>query len=107
MTHMISPGLVAAAVALQAFVAMADEVPTLNASALCRAEGKAAPELAQSCMADEKQARENLVRQWAQFEPDSRARCTRISTGDASNQSYVELLTCLQMARDVKNLPKE
>ena len=22
-------------------------------------------------------------------------------------QSYVELLTCLQMARDVKNLPKE
>jgi hypothetical protein len=99
--------LVAAALAQQSFVAVAQEVPTLNVGQLCRAEGKAAPELAQACMADEKKARDDLVRQWAQFAPDSKARCTQMATGITGVQSYVELLTCLQMTKYEKSLPKQ
>jgi len=57
-------------------------------------------------MTDEQNARTTLVAQWTQFTPDGRSRCTKI-VGDAGDpQSYVELLTCLQMAKDVKTLPK-
>ena len=45
-------------------------------------------------MADQNSAREDLVRQWAQFAPDSRARCTAMATSIAGAESYVELLTC-------------
>ena len=101
------PSLTAVAFALHAFGAAAQDVPTLDVGSLCRAEGKAAPDFAESCMADEKKAREDLVRQWAQFAPDSRARCTAVAKSIAGAQSYVELLTCLQMAKDVKSLPKQ
>ena len=107
MNHTLSPALVAVAVALHAFVAVANDVPVFNVSALCRAEANATPEQSRVCMADEKKAHEDLVRQWAQFAPDSRARCTRMSTSIAGIESYVELLTCLQMAMDAKNLPKQ
>ena len=107
MKRTMLPSLIAVALALGAFVAVAQEVPTIDFSQPCRAEGKAAPELADACMADEKKAREDLVRQWAQFAPDSRARCTGIARSIAGAQSYVELITCLQMAKDVKSLPKE
>ena len=50
---------------------------------------------------------EELVRQWAQFAPASKTRCTGIAKSIAGAQSYVELLTCLQMANDVKGLPKQ
>ena len=59
------------------------------------------------CMTDEQNARTALVSQWTQFEPESRARCTRMVGDIAGTQSYVELLTCLQMAKDVKSLPKD
>jgi hypothetical protein len=107
MKRTMLPSLAAVALSFGASVAVAQEVPTLDVSRLCRAEGKAAPELADACMADEKKAREDLVRQWAQFGPDSRASCTGTARSIAGAQSYVELLTCLQMAKDVKSLPKE
>ena len=107
MKRTILPLLAAGTLALHTFAAVADEVPTLNVGALCRAEAKEAPEFSKACMADQNRAREDLVRQWAQFAPDSRARCTAMATSIAGAESYVELLTCLQMARDVKNLPKE
>ena len=107
MKRTVLPSLAAVAVALGASVAAAQEVPTLDVGPLCRAQAKAAQELADACLADEKKAREDLVRQWAQFAPDSRARCTGIATSIAGAQSYVELLTCLQIAKDVKGLPKQ
>jgi hypothetical protein len=47
-----------------------------------------------------------LVSQWTQFAPENRTRCTQMVGDPAGPQSYVELLTCLQMAKDVKSLPK-
>jgi hypothetical protein len=57
-------------------------------------------------VADEQNARATLVSQWTQFAPDSRSRCMQMVGDPAGPQSYVELLTCLQMAKDVKSLPK-
>lgn len=86
--------------------AMAQELPTLDVAPLCRAEGKAAPDFAASCMADERKARDELVRLWAQFTRDSKVSCLRLATGIPGVQSYVELLTCLQTNKDVQGLPK-
>ena len=66
MMKRVLPSLTAVAVALGASVAAAQEVPTLDVGPLCRAQAKAAQELADACLADEKRAREDLVRQWAQ-----------------------------------------
>ena len=107
MKRIMLPSLAVIALALHAVIAVAQEVPTFDVGPLCRAQAKAAPELGQACMADEKKAREDLVRQWAQFAPDSKASCTQLATGIAGIRSYVELLTCLQIAKDVKSLPKQ
>jgi hypothetical protein len=107
MTRTILPSLTAVALSLGAPVAAAQEVPTLDVAPLCRAQAKAAQDLGDACLADEKKAREELVRQWAQFAPASKARCTGMAKSVAGAQSYVELLTCLQIAVDVKGLPKE
>jgi hypothetical protein len=58
----------------------------------------------ETCIADEKLARDQLGRQWASFDPGARARCASMSTtGRAS--SYIELLTCLEMDRSARKLP--
>jgi hypothetical protein len=86
-------------------IAFADEVPTYDVHATCRAEAQdvAAPGTAAACLMQEQQAREALVSQWAQFAPDSRTTCTQAQAG--FSPSYVELLTCLQTAKEVKDLP--
>ena len=56
-------------------------------------------------MAQEQKARETLASQWTQFAPQSRTNCTQEQFG--ATRSYVELLTCLQIAKEVKSLPKE
>jgi hypothetical protein len=101
------PSLVAVALSLGASVAAAQEVPTLDVAPLCRAQAKAAQDLGDACLADEKRARDELVRRWAEFAPASRTRCTGMVKSIAGAQSYVELLTCLQIAVDVKDLPKQ
>jgi hypothetical protein len=47
--------------------------------------------------------REQMVKQWSQFSADDRRHCIAEATmgGDSS---YTELLTCLEMARDVRQL---
>jgi hypothetical protein len=57
------------------------------------------------CIADEQGARDQLVKEWAQFSGTAKDRCVRASREYLP--SYVELLTCLSMARDAKGLPEE
>jgi hypothetical protein len=93
--------------ALQPIVALADDVPTFDVRLTCGAEAQADPSAGAvaSCMADEQRARETLSKQWAQFAPESRTSCARAQSGIPGVRSYVELLTCLQLAKDAKNLP--
>ena len=89
--------------------AAADDVPTFDVRKNCKTDVQAysTAGTVASCLADEQTARTTLVSQWTQFAPESRTRCTRLVSDIAGSQSYVELLTCLQMAKDVKGLPKE
>jgi hypothetical protein len=80
--------------------AIVDSVPKFDIVRECKFEGvtKAAHD---HCLMDEKQARDQLQKQWAQFNRSDKAQCIEETTmGGAS--SYVELLTCLEMASDAR-----
>jgi hypothetical protein len=56
------------------------------------------------CLRNEHQARVKLQQRWNDFSAAERKRCLDLSRlGGAP--SYVELLTCLQIARDAKLVP--
>jgi hypothetical protein len=103
----------AIAVAAQFVVAAADGVPNINYESGCRAAAAANVSLGMTvddqsvsaCMAEEKAARDQLVQQWTQFAPNNRMHCVQ-EAALGQMPSYVELQTCLQMARDTGNLPK-
>jgi hypothetical protein len=85
---------------------VADRVPTLNVEASCRAvtdlnrtSGLADAQSFDACMRDENSARQELAPIWTSFAAADRTRCAdEASSGGV--YSYVELLVCLQMARD-------
>jgi len=56
-----------------------------------------------ACRRDEQDARQKLHKQWRDFTRAHRVHCERLTTlgGDPS---YVELLTCLQIAKQTRNL---
>ncbi|MGH6769568.1 MAG: hypothetical protein ACRECO_11175 [Xanthobacteraceae bacterium] len=101
------PSLAALAITLTTSGAIAQGVPKLDFGPLCRAQEKAIPELAKNCTAGQTDAREKLVQQWAKFPSGDKAACTRLVTSSPNFQSYVELLTCLQVKQEARNLPKE
>jgi hypothetical protein len=55
----------------------------------------------QTCLEDERAARADLMKEWGQFSAQDKAICTDQSTN--YHPSYVELLTCLEIARDAKS----
>jgi len=59
-----------------------------------------------ACMKDEQDARTRIASQWETFLASDRASCTQNETTGGS-PSDVELLTCLQMARDARALPAD
>jgi hypothetical protein len=106
LTRLLS--LAAVLLGAQAITAAAVDVPTYDVRVTCRTESQGDPGAGAvaDCMADEQSAREQLVRQWAQFTAESKAGCIQIETGISNIRSYVELLTCLQMRKDAKGMPK-
>jgi hypothetical protein len=101
--------LAAAALGSWPILAAADDVPTFDVGATCRAEVQGDPSAGAvaACMANERRARETLASQWAQFAQASKATCLQTETDISGVRSYVELLTCLQLAKDAKGLPDE
>jgi hypothetical protein len=85
-------------------VAGSDAMPKLDIARECQFEGGATP-MQERCATDEKQARDTLQNEWSQFGSSAKKQCNEESTTD-NIASYVELLTCLEMERDVKNPPK-
>lgn len=80
-------------------IALAGSVPTIDISATCNSARSAAlPEdragAFDSCMRDEKEARDQLQRKWTQYSPAAHEACDE--TGGFA-LSYVELRTCLEM----------
>lgn len=101
------------AFAAQLTVAVADSVPRFNLEPVCRGiaqQGGLALEPNRSarqdfkhCMKSEMAMRGRVVRQWPNFTATEKADCI----GEASAggfQSYTDLFTCLQMAREARKL---
>ena len=114
--------------ALAAFVALvantlpgraADGVPQFNVRPSCKAATQAADELnragdnlrpgdrsADNCISDEMKAKAKLRDQWGRYTVAQRQHCTRLATLGGL-PSYVELLTCLDMAKEAANIPSD
>ncbi len=90
-------------------VLVADRVPTLDVQPSCRAAVSTAVSVGRdmnSCLGDERTAREQLVKEWSQFSAAERSECSQLSVlgGPAS---YVELLSCLEVSRDAREIARQ
>ena len=112
---MIFPKALALSLQLVVPVAGGDGVPQLNVEQVCKGIAEQGgvtfrdPQVEQekkNCIDDEKVIREQLVKQWSSFSADDRTHCVNESVmgGDSS---YTELLTCLEMARDVRTMRQQ
>jgi hypothetical protein len=112
MSRLLPTILAGSFVILMSGVALADNVPQLNVDQSCRAAGTtgvrsgSANQDDTACKRDEEQARDKLQQGWSQFGATDRAHCVRMSTLGGS-PSYVELLTCLELAKQANALPSE
>ena len=100
--------LAAALLGSQLVIHVADRVPHLNVEVTCKAStaadkamGLAEPQSYEDCMRDETTAQQQLTSIWPTTTGPVRDQCQREATVDA-NQSYVDLLTCIQAA-DIVN----
>jgi hypothetical protein len=57
-----------------------------------------------SCMSDEQEAREQLLKNWVTYPPSDRALCVRVTD---YLPSYVEWITCAEMAKDLRRIRSE
>jgi hypothetical protein len=107
---MILPSLFALGAHL--LMPVADHVPIINVEQVCEGiarQGGASfrdPAIAkekQDCQQTEQEVRTQLVKDWGKFSAADKRSCIDESRmgGDSS---YTELLTCLEMARDVRTL---
>jgi hypothetical protein len=83
-------------------VAVSDTVPTFDVVSECRFESEATAGILDRCSKDETDARQKLQEEWAQFVSADKSTCLVETTIDGF-VSYVELLTCLELASDVRN----
>jgi len=89
--------------------ARSDDIPNLDVRPICRgiASQSADPLAAglqatfEQCLESEKQVREQLKKEWPTFSAADKQHCVALARtgGESSN---TELLTCLEMARDVR-----
>jgi hypothetical protein len=56
-----------------------------------------------NCLDSEQAVRDELGKQWSSFAPADKVACTNESKMGGES-SYTELLTCLEMARDVRTM---
>ncbi len=90
-------------------VAAGGGVPTLKVESSCRAAGVAGMivgRTTESCLNDEKAARDQLTKDWGTFSADDKSHCLSMVTTGGS-PSYVELLSCLEMSRDAKKIAQD
>lgn len=76
-------------------------VPNFNVQRNCGLEAEGATNIQatkKSCVQDEDQAKKQLDQQWTKLGPKAKREC--VGESRIGDQSYVELLTCLQMTSD-------
>jgi hypothetical protein len=91
---------------IQTTLQVSDRLPNFNIEGLCKATaaddaamGLTLPQPVDNCMRDESAAKQQLAAVWQQNAGAARDSCeAEAAAGPGDSQSYVDLLTCLQMA---------
>jgi hypothetical protein len=105
----------ALALGAQLMMPIADGVPQLNVEQVCEGIAQQGgvtfhdPAIAQekkNCLESEQATRDELVKQWSSFNAADKISCVNESRMGGES-SYTELLTCLEMARDVRAMRNE
>jgi hypothetical protein len=88
-------------------------VPQFNISSACDALARipearmvdtTQPDSTKHCVEAESEARDQLIKQWSQFNAADRNMCVGVSSAGSVDPVYTELMTCLEMARDSRQL---
>jgi hypothetical protein len=82
---------------------VADEFPSFSVEASCKAVegfGLAIEHTLESCVNDENAAKAELRQKWGSYPAAVRSRC--VAETMIGDPSYVDILTCVQMAQDVE-----
>jgi hypothetical protein len=90
--------------------ARSDDIPTLDVNPVCRGiatQGELEAGLQQTsfqqCVQSEQDVREQIKKEWSTFSASDKSHCVALAkTGGEA--SYTELITCMEMARDVRKL---
>jgi hypothetical protein len=105
----------ALALGAQLMMSVVDSVPQLNVEQVCEGIAQQGgvtfhdPAIAQekkNCLQSEQSTRDELVKQWSTFSPSDKISCVNESRMGGES-SYTELLTCLEMARDVRAMREQ
>ena len=91
----------ALALGMQLMVAVAEGVPTFDLNPTCSAAPTAGvrPRSREACMDQELRARDRLAERWNDIPAADRTSCVGSAMAFPS-KSYVQLLTCLELAAD-------
>lgn len=92
--------LAAALTAAVALPALAEGLPTLDVASTCRSSGSASPDAqaaGNGCLRSEREAQDVLKRRWSEFGASAQRQCANQHQAGGF-PSYVELLTCLELA---------
>jgi hypothetical protein len=96
------------AVAVGTPAAAQSSVPRLDVGATCRPiDKKDSSQInTESCLKSEREAREKVAQDWSRFPAADRELCTQTARLGGF-ESYVQLLTCLELRRDVAAAPTQ
>jgi hypothetical protein len=93
-------------VAAPLIIGVVDGLPSFDVNPTCRgaaATAGAGGRGSDVCVRTELGARDQLAKEWEQFPSVDRTRCIQL-TNMTRMPSYVQVLTCLEMARDARQL---
>ena len=104
---------VMAALCLSVLSVRSDDIPTLDVNPVCHGiamQGELEAGLQQTsfqqCVQSEAATRDEIKKSWSTFTTADKTHCVALAkTGGES--SYTELLTCMEMARDVRKLHED
>jgi hypothetical protein len=94
---------------------VSDSIPTLNVEQVCQGIAQQGgvsfhdtdiAEEKKNCLDSEKAIRDEVAKEWSTFSSTDKVACTNESKMGGES-SYTELLTCLEMARDVRTMNSE
>ena len=110
MRSYFAPAIAIAMIMPATLSARSDDIPTLDVRPVCRGiaqQGELDAGLQQTsfeqCVQSEQATRDQIKKEWSTFSTADKSHCVSLAkTGGES--SYTELLTCMEMARDVRAL---